>query len=154
MPVVKVELPGELSQEVASLVESKRYKSTEEVLLTALRRLVHHERAIIEAVEGRALPEALTAKLTWSDGQCCAYCPELDLATAADTEEEALTELAEMAIEYAEDYLDEFETYAYSPDRASHLPFISKVASLTTDVYDEEGVRKIKALFQRRHSAL
>ena len=121
MSVVKVDLPGKLSQEVARLVEAKRYKSVEEVLLTALRRLVHHEQAISRALEGQVLPEALT-------------------------------ELAEMAVEYAEDYLGELETYAQSPDRASHLPFILKVASLTTDVYDEEDVQKVKALFQRRRS--
>jgi predicted RNase H-like HicB family nuclease len=122
----------------------------DEVLTAATRNLVtlEEEKAAVKLV-----PLRLTAQIEWSDGQCCAYCPELDLATAMDTEEEALTDLAEMAVEYAEDYLEDLAFYAKSPNRAEHLPFILAVAECTTDVYDVEGVRKVQELFESTHGA-
>jgi uncharacterized glyoxalase superfamily protein PhnB len=95
----------------------------------------------------------LTSQIEWSDGQCCAHCPELDLATAMDTEKEALTDLVEMAVEHAEVYLEDSTFFAKSPDRAEHLPYIMAIAECTTDVYDTEGVNKVKALFERRHDS-
>lgn len=92
---------------------------------------------------------SLTAQIEWSDGQCCAYCPELDLATAMDTEEEALTDLAEMAVEYAEVYLE--NGWWDSPNLGQHYSYVLAVASYTTDVYDTECVNKVKVLFERSH---
>jgi hypothetical protein len=71
-----------------------------------------------------------------------------------DTEEEALTDLAEMAVEYAEDYLEDLAFYAKSPDRAEHLPYILAIAECTTDVYDVVGVRKVRELFDIKHEAI
>ncbi len=151
MPNLKVKLPSEASQDIARLIASGRYKSMDEVLTAAARNLVtlEEEKAAVELV-----PLRLTAQIEWSDGQCCAYCPELDLATAMDTEEEALTDLAEMAVEYAEDYLEDLAFYAKSPNRAEHLPFILAVAECTTDVYDVEGVGKVRGLFESKHKAI
>ena len=143
-------LPSEASRDIARLIASGRYKSVDEVLTAATRQLiaVEEKEAIVEPT-----PVRLTAQIEWSDGQCCAYCPELDLVTAMDTEEEALTDLAEMAVEYAEDYLGDLAFYAKSPNRAEHLPFILAVAECTTDVYDVEGVRKAQELFESKHGA-
>jgi Arc/MetJ-type ribon-helix-helix transcriptional regulator len=146
MSILQVNLPGQLSEEVANLVASGRYKSLDEVLVTAVHHLVNHERVTQES----QLPQPLTAQIAWSDSQCCAFCPELDLATAMPTEEEAVADLAEMAVEYAADYLDDIAFYANSPDRGQHLPLILTIAKYTTDVYDEEGVKKVRDLFQRR----
>ncbi|GEM_PF-938657 len=144
-------LPSEASRDIARLIASGRYKSVDEVLTAATRQLiaVEEKAAVIEPT-----PVRLTAQIEWSDGQCCAYCPELDLVTAMDTEEEALTDLAEMAVEYAEDYLEDLTFYAKSPNRAEHLPFILAVAECTTDVYDVEGVRKVRGLFGSKHEAI
>jgi len=103
----------------------------DEVLTAATRNLVtlEEEKATVEFV-----PLRLTVQIERSDGQCCAYCPELDLATAMDTEEEALTDLAEMAVEYAEVYLE--NSWWDSPNLGQHYPYILAVASCTTDVYD------------------
>jgi len=150
MLTLQVNLPSEASRDIARLIASGRYKSVDEVLTAATRQLVAIEKeATIEPTSVR-----LAAQIEWSDGQCCAYCPELDLATAMGSEEEALTDLAEMAVEYAEDYLEDLAFYAKSPNRAEHLPFILAVAECTTDVYDVEGVRKVRGLFESKHEAI
>ena len=150
MSTLRVNLPSEASRDIARLIASGRYKSVDEVLTAATRQLVAIEKeATIEPTSVR-----LAAQIEWSDGQCCAYCPELDLATAMGSEEEALTDLAEMAVEYAEDYLEDLAFYAKSPNRAEHLPFILAVAECTTDVYDVEGVRKVRGLFESKHEAI
>ena len=150
MSTLRVNLPSEASRDIARLIASGRYKSVDEVLTAATRQLVAIEKeATIEPTSVR-----LAAQIEWSDGQCCAYCPELDLATAMGSEEEALTDLAEMAVEYAEDYLEDLAFYAKSPNRAEHLPFILAVAECTTDVYDVEGVRKVRGLFESKHGAI
>lgn len=151
MSPLQVKLPPEASQDIARLIASGRYKSVDEVLTAAARNLVtlEEEKAAVELV-----PLRLTAQIEWSDGQCCAYCPELDLVTAMNTEDEALTDLAEMAVEYAEDYLEDLAFYAKSPNRAEHLPFILAVAECTTDVDNVEGVRKVQELFENKHGAM
>ena len=150
MLTLQVNLPSEASRDIARLIASGRYKSVDEVLTAATRQLVAIEKeATVEPTSVR-----LAAQIEWSDGQCCAYCPELDLATAMGSEEEALTDLAEMAVEYAEDYLEDLAFYAKSPNRAEHLPFILAVAECTTDVYDVEGVRKVRGLFESKHEAI
>jgi len=143
---LQVKLPPEASRGIARLIASGRYKSVDEVLAAATRQLVavEEKEAIIEPT-----PMRLTAQIEWSDGQCCAYCPELDLATAMDTEEEVLTDLAEMAVEYAEAYLE--NGWWDSPNLGQHYPYVLAVASYATDVYDTEGVNKVKALFTRSH---
>ena len=150
MATLWANLSSEASRDIARLIASGRYKSVDEVLTAATRQLVAIEKeSTIEPTSVR-----LAAQIEWSDGQCCAYCPELDLATAMGSEEEALTDLAEMAVEYAEDYLEDLAFYAKSPNRAEHLPCILAVAECTTDVYDVEGVRKVRGLFESKHEAI
>ncbi len=145
MLTLRVNLPSEASRDIARLIASGRYKSVDEVLTAATRQLVAIEKeATIEPTSVR-----LAAQIEWSDGQCCAYCPELDLATAMGSEEEALTDLAEMAVEYAEVYLE--NGWWDSPNLGQHYPYVLAVASCTTDVYDTEGVNKVKTFFERSH---
>ncbi|MBU1487417.1 hypothetical protein KKH56_05145 [bacterium] len=61
--------------------------------------------------------------------QYVAACPELDLATADDKEEEAVEDLVEAIKEYAQDYLERLDLFAGSPNRGAHLPLILLVAS-------------------------
>jgi len=146
MSTLWANLPSEASRDIARLIASGRYKSMDDVLTAATRNLIalEEEKAAVEPA-----PLRLTAQIEWSDGQCCAYCPELDLATAMDTEDEALTDLAEMAVEYAEVYLE--NGWWDSPNLGQHYPYVLAVASYTTDVYDTEGVNKVKTFFERSH---
>jgi len=65
--------------------------------------------------------------------QYCAYCPELDLVTETDTQEEAMEDILEAIQEYAEEYLNEIALYSASPNRAHHLPYVEDIASCKTD---------------------
>ncbi len=53
----------------------------------------------------------LTAIIEPSERRYVIYCPELDLAAEADTPDAALDDLIEMAIDYAEQYVEEFELF-------------------------------------------
>ena len=57
----------------------------------------------------------------------CAYCPELDLATEMDNLEEAIEDLLESMVDYAEEYLEEKDLYTKSPNRAHHLPYVEAI---------------------------
>lgn len=83
---------------------------------------------------------SLTAIIEAAEGQFVAYCPELDLATAGDSVEEALDDLVEMAVEYAQLYIDELALYSNSPNRATHRPYIQAIASRS---FDRGEVRKL-----------
>ena len=63
----------------------------------------------------------------------CAYCPELDLVTEMDTPEEAIADMIEAIKDYAEEYMEDFELYSKSPNRAHHLPYIKAISSCKTD---------------------
>jgi predicted RNase H-like HicB family nuclease len=62
-------------------------------------------------------------------GEYVSACSELDLASAGDTREEAIDNLLEAMIEYAEDYLDRLDIFVKSPNRSSHLTLILLIAS-------------------------
>lgn len=66
----------------------------------------------------------LTAIIEPSDEVFVALCPELDLATEADTPEAALEELIDMALDYSEQYMAEFDRFSQSPNRAAHARYI------------------------------
>lgn len=68
--------------------------------------------------------EKLTAIIEPSEGVFIAGCPELDLATQGKTPEEALDDLIEMAMDYAEQYMEDWELFSKSPNRAGHKPYI------------------------------
>ena len=89
----------------------------------------------------------LTAQVAYADDQWSAYCPELDLAAASDTQESVIRELAQLAVEYAAEYLADFDLYVNSANRAGHLPFILAIARHTTDPEDAEAVETVRQLF-------
>jgi len=62
-------------------------------------------------------------------GEYVSVCPELDLAISGNTRKEAIDNLLEAMIEYAEDYLDRLDIFVRSPNRGSHLPFILLISS-------------------------
>lgn len=70
---------------------------------------------------------ALTAIVEPSDGKYVIVCPELDLATEGDSLEAAFEDLIEMVIDYAEQYMEEYDRFSTSPNRAVHAPFIQAI---------------------------
>ncbi|MGH7801179.1 MAG: hypothetical protein ACREOW_11235 [Thermodesulfobacteriota bacterium] len=68
--------------------------------------------------------EKLTAIIEHSEGVYVATCPELDLATEGNTPEETLDDLIDMAMDYAEQYMEEFELFSRSPNRAAHKSYV------------------------------
>ncbi len=83
----------------------------------------------------------LTAIIEPSEGVYVASCPELDLATEGDTPQATLDNLIDMALDYAEQYMAEFERFSQSPNRAAHAPYIQAIHANPTPA----GVR---ALFE------
>lgn len=83
----------------------------------------------------------LTAIIEPSERVYVAFCPELDLATEGNTPEAALDDLIEMALDYADQYMTEFDRFSQSPNRAPHAPYIQAINANATPA----GVR---ALFE------
>ena len=83
----------------------------------------------------------LTAIIEPSDNAFVAVCPELDLATEDDTPAAALSNLIDMALDYSDQYMAEFDRFSKSPNRAIHAPYIQVLRSNPTPA----GVR---ALFE------
>jgi predicted RNase H-like HicB family nuclease len=79
----------------------------------------------------RSIEKELTLELEFDTetGEYVTACPELDLASAGETKEEAIDNLLDAMKEYAEDYLERLDLFAKSPNRNSHLPFILLIAS-------------------------
>ena len=83
----------------------------------------------------------LTAIIEPAEAVYVASCPELDLATEGDTPDAAVADLIEMALDYAEQYMAEFDRFSQSPNRAAHAPYIQAIHANPTPA----GVR---ALFE------
>ncbi len=77
--------------------------------------------------------KSLSILLAQDGEKYCAYCPELDLVTEIDTPEEAIEDMIEAIKDYAEEYMEDFELYSKSPNRAHHLPYIKAIKSCKTD---------------------
>ncbi|MDI6792645.1 MAG: hypothetical protein QME81_07245 [bacterium] len=73
------------------------------------------------------------------DDQYTAFCPELNLATAQDSPEEAVEDIILAIREYAEDYMNNFEIYSKSPNRKHHLSLIQDISKL----HDDWEIREI-----------
>lgn len=71
----------------------------------------------------------LTVLVAQDDGEYTAYCPELDVATSMKTPEAAVKDLLQLLREYAQDYTADLETFARSPNRGHHSPYIEKIIS-------------------------
>lgn len=89
----------------------------------------------------------LSVILTKDSEKYGAFCPELDLVTEMDTPEDAVEDLIEAIKDYADEYINEFELYSKSPNRAHHLPYIEAVKSCKTD-WD------IRLLIEIKHSSI
>ena len=72
--------------------------------------------------------EKLTVLVAPDDDQYTAYCPDLDLAVAADSPEGALDDLLQVMQDYAKDHLDELARFSHSPNRAHHLPYVKAIS--------------------------
>jgi len=83
---------------------------------------------------------ALTAIVEPSDGKYVIVCPELDLAAEGDSPEAAFEDLLEMVIDYAAQYMAEYDRFSNSPNRAVHAPFIQTIHALGSK-------EQVKALF-------
>ncbi len=83
----------------------------------------------------------LTAIIEPSDNAFVALCPELDLCTEGITPDAALVDLIEMALDYSEQYMAEFERFSQSANRAAHATYVRALRANPT----AEGAR---ALFQ------
>ncbi len=84
--------------------------------------------------------EKLTAIIEPSEGVYVATCPELDLAREGNTPEEALDDLIDMAMDYAEQYMEEFELFNKSPSRAAHIPYV-------LEIHEKGTKEKVRELF-------
>ena len=84
--------------------------------------------------------EKLTAIIEPSEEVYVASCPELDLVTEGDTPEAALDDLIDAAMDYAEQYMEEFDLFSKSPNRASHKPYI-------LEIHKRRAKEKIRELF-------
>jgi len=63
------------------------------------------------------------------DAQYSAFCPQLDLAIAMDTPEEAVKEMISEIKEYADEYIEFYREYSVSPNRGEHAPLVNKIIS-------------------------
>ncbi|MCD2138742.1 hypothetical protein [Salinicoccus halitifaciens] len=63
------------------------------------------------------------------DGSVTVSLREFDLVENGETEETALDLLTDELLEYAEDYMDNFNMYFNSPNRQSHFPYIMNILS-------------------------
>jgi antitoxin YefM len=86
------------------------------------------------------ISEKLTAIIEPSEGVYVASCPELDLVTEGDTPEAALDDLIDMVMDYAVQYMEEFDLFSKSPNRASHKPYI-------LEVHKRRSKEKVRELF-------
>lgn len=86
--------------------------------------------------------EKLTAIIEPSEGVYVATCPELDLATEGNTPDEALDDLIYMAVDYAEHYMEEFELFNKSYNRAAHKPYTLEIHEKRTK--ERSGLEEVK----------
>ncbi len=71
----------------------------------------------------------LTVLIAQDNGNYCASCPELDLVTEMETEEEILNDQLEAMQDYTHEYLGELTLYRNSPNRAHHYPYLKAIAA-------------------------
>jgi len=85
----------------------------------------------------------LTVVIVRDNSKFMAKCPELDLITEMDTQEQAFKAIVEMIREYAQDYEAHEEHYLKSPNRAHHKPYIDRIAACQDEweVMELIGVR-------------
>ena len=129
--VVKVDKTGKL--EIPSdLVKELGFQQGEELMVVKANVAGHTEIVILPKFQPSQplVKKELTLELEYDPEthQYVAACPELDLATAGDREDEAIEDLVEAMEEYAQDYLERLDLFASSPNRGVHLPLILSIA--------------------------
>ena len=62
-----------------------------------------------------------------ADGSFSGSLKELDLLANADSLEALKTEIIEELVEYAHEYMNEFEKYFNAPNRKHHFPYVMRV---------------------------
>jgi len=63
----------------------------------------------------------------------CAYCPELDLVTELHTIDTAFKDIIEAIKDYTKEYMQDFNLYSNSPNRAHHVPYIQRITACKDD---------------------
>jgi antitoxin YefM len=101
--------------------------------------VIKRSRDYIVAISLNMLKEILSLEkltitiFTEDDQSVTAVIGELDLMTNAPTQEEVIRKLAQDAIEYAEDFYNDFEYWHSAPNRKAHLPYIMAILSRDPD---------------------
>lgn len=88
------------------------------------------DRAVVMSAEDMLAllePFTFTPKVTVSDGEFTVRLPELNLIAAGPSYEDALTELAQLAAEHAENFFERLDFYMQT-DRRSQLPWLLRLA--------------------------
>ena len=67
---------------------------------------------------------------TEEDATFTISCDNIDLAENAASKEEAYVALANAILDYANEYYEKFSLYSKSPNRAEHLPVVTKALLL------------------------
>ena len=132
--VVKVDKTGKL-EIPADLVKMLGFEQGEEFVVVKASIADYVEMVILPKFQpSQSMAKKVTLELEYDPEthQYVAACPELDLATAGDGEEEAFEDLVEAMEEYAQDYLERLDLFASSPNRGAHLPLILSIASCTS----------------------
>jgi len=129
--VVKIDKTGKL-EIPANLVKEWGFEQGKEMAVVKAIVAENMEMIILPKFQSsQSVAKKLTLEIEYDPEthQYVAACPELDLATAADREEEAVEDLVEAIKEYAQDYLERLDLFAGSPNRGAHLPLILLIAS-------------------------
>ena len=147
--VVKVDKTGKL-EIPADLMKELGFEQGEELVVVKATVAGNAEMVILPKLQpsqfrsespqnGTVIEKKLTLELEYDPEthQYVAACPELDLATASDREEEAVEDLLDAMEEYALDYLERLDLFASSPNRGTHLPLILSIASCAS----KSGIR-------------
>lgn len=75
------------------------------------------------------------------DGSYSASLRELDLVANATTKNDVIEEMCDNLIEYAEEYMENFDMYYHSVNRKGHFPYVYKV------IAHESDREKLKSIF-------
>ena len=72
------------------------------------------------------------------DGSVTAVIDELDLTANAPNEEQVIQQLADDAIEYANEYYDQFSYWHSAPNRRQHLAFVLAILACDPEKVSKE----------------
>lgn len=108
----------------------------------------HDEWAALSKDQLRSILETFvfTATVyTEDDGSKTVSLDDFGIVANEETFELAIREVAELLVDYAEEYFSDFELYSKSPNRKSHLPYI-------INVLIQDDLKEVAQLIKCRHS--